>query len=255
MSIGNRNGNQPARIRAEQMGVRFLFDRNRRVATKTMARFRRRGDEIWGLRDVSFSIGRGEGIALIGPSGAGKTTLLRLIAGILAPDSGRIEVAGRVGSLLSPEAGLLNVLTGRESARLLAVLAGLSRAEAAAALEEIREASGLGAAFDRPVSAYSEGMRAQLGFAVAEQARPQIILLDEVHEALDERFRLRVERRCEATLAGGGIVVAAGHDHPLLERFCSRALLFREGRLVDDGPFDRIAGEYARATASQAEAR
>ncbi|MGZ4358797.1 MAG: ABC transporter ATP-binding protein [Gaiellaceae bacterium] len=242
-----------AGIRAEGLGVRFLFDRNRKVVTETMARFRRRGDSVWGLQDVGFSIGAGEGVALVGSSGAGKTTLLRLMAGILAPDTGSIEVSGRIGSLLSPEAGLLNVLTGRESARLLAVLAGMSRSEAVRSLEEIKAASELGAAFERPVSAYSEGMRAQLGFAVAEQARPQVILLDEVHEALDERFRMRVERRCETTLAAGGIVVAAGHDHPLLKRFCSRALLFRQGRLIDDGPFARIADEYAAAISERSQ--
>ena len=111
-------------IRAEGVGVRFLFDRHQRAVTPALARLRRRGTETWGLRDMDFTIGPGEGVALIGPSGSGKTTVLRLIADVLTADAGRFDVDGRVGSLLSTEAGLLGLLTGRENAALLGVLAG-----------------------------------------------------------------------------------------------------------------------------------
>ena len=231
-------------IVAEGLGVRFLFDRDQQVVTPTLARLRRRVSEAWGLRDVSFSIGPGEAVALVGPSGAGKTTLLRVIAGVLSPDAGRLEVRGRVGSLLSIEAGLLGVLSGRENSALLGVLAGLSRREAGAVLEEVKARSGLGGSFERPVSSYSQGMRARLGFAAVEPAGPEILLLDEVHEALDQEFRGVVEVRARGILDGGGIVVAAGHDHPLLERLCTRAFLMREGRIERDGPFAELQAAY-----------
>ena len=233
-----------ARVAAERLGVRFLFDRQSRVVTETLARLRRQGSESWGLRDVTFELEAGDAVALIGPSGSGKTTLLRTIAGILAPDGGRIVVDGRVASLLSIDAGLMSVLTGRENARLLGVLAGLPRTEARRRLGTVHERTGLGDDFDRPVSSYSQGMRARLGFAVAEQIEPSILLLDEVHEALDHEFRAIVERRAAETVRQGGIVVAAGHDHPMLERLCSRALLLENGRLARDGPFEEVQTAY-----------
>jgi ABC-type polysaccharide/polyol phosphate transport system ATPase subunit len=231
-------------IRAENVGVRFLFDRQRNVVPPTIARLRRRGSETWGLHEVSFTIHAGDGVALIGASGSGKTTLLRTMAGVLHPDSGRLEVNGRVASLLSIEAGLLPVLSGRENAQLLGVLAGLSRRQTRAALEDVKARSGLEESFERPVTSFSQGMRARLGFSVADAINPEILLLDEVHEALDHEFRAVVERRAKEILDGGGIVVAAGHDHPMLERLCNRAFLMRAGVLQDDGEFDAVQRRY-----------
>jgi ABC-type polysaccharide/polyol phosphate transport system ATPase subunit len=172
-------------VQAEDVGVRFLFDRQARVVTPTLARLRRRGSETWGIRDLTFALKPGDTVALLGPSGSGKTTLLRTIASVFRPDAGTIEIGGRVASLLSIEAGLLPALTGRENCQLLGVLAGFSRRDARARLETIKAKSGLADAFERPIASYSQGMRARLGYTVAAQANPDIMLLDEVHEALD----------------------------------------------------------------------
>jgi ABC-type polysaccharide/polyol phosphate transport system ATPase subunit len=233
-----------ASIQAEEIGVRFLFDRYQRAVTPALARLRRATDETWGVKGLTFEIGAGEGVALIGPSGSGKTTVLRLIAGVFSPDAGRLQVDGRVGSLLSTEAGLLGLLTGRENASLLGVLAGMSRPEAEARLDRIKEATRLDDAFERPVLSYSEGMKARLGFAVAEHAGRDILVLDEVHEALDHEFRERVAERADAVRAAGGIVVAAGHDHPLLATFCDRALWLRDGHVEVDGDFEDVRRAY-----------
>jgi ABC-type polysaccharide/polyol phosphate transport system ATPase subunit len=233
-----------AAIVAENVGIRFYFDRQLRVTSPTLAHVRRGVTESWGLRGLDAAIAGGDAVALIGRSGAGKTTLLRAFAGILRPDEGRVTVRGRLGSLLSIEAGLLPRLTGRENALLLGVLAGLSRAEARRGVSDVAERSGLGRAFDRPVSSYSQGMLARLGFAVVDRAQPDILLLDEVHEALDHEFRARVQERAREILARGGIVVAAGHDHPLLEQVCNRALLVEEGRIAADGSFDEVVHAY-----------
>ena len=233
-----------ASITAENLGVRFLFDRQRRVVTPMLARLHRRGSEVWGLRGIDLDVGPGEGLALVGPTGSGKTTLLRTLAGVLSPDAGRLAVDGRVGSLLSVDAGLLAPLSGRENSLLLGVLYGLSRRDAQRALERIKERSGLREAFERPVSSYSQGMRARLGFAVADAASPSVLLLDEVHEALDHEFRAVVGQRARELRDAGGIVIAAGHDHQALAQMCDRAVLLVRGQVDADGPFDSVLARY-----------
>ncbi len=237
---------------ADRVGVRFWFDSHRRVTTPGRARLAFHPQTTWGLQDVSFGLGGGEGLALVGPSGSGKTTLLRVLGGVLAPDAGELSVRGSVGSLLSIDAGLTPTLTGRENAVLLAVLAGLSRSEAREALPEIEAEAALGEAFERPASSYSQGMRARLALAAAEQSRPGILLLDEVHEALDHEFRLRLVAHAEAILAAGGIVVAAGHDHEILSRLCNRAVWLEEGRVKADGAFREARDAYLKAHAAPA---
>jgi ABC-type polysaccharide/polyol phosphate transport system ATPase subunit len=233
-----------ASVAAHRLGVHFFFDRQHRVVTPTLARVRRRGTDLWGIRDISFSIGAGEGVALLGGNGTGKSTLLRAVAGVLPADSGRLERRGRVAALLSVDAGLMPTLTGRENCVLLSVLAGLSRRQARRSLAEIQERTALGDEFDNPVSSYSQGMRARLGFAVADQVSPDILLLDEVHEAIDHDSRAAVEERAQAILRNGGIVMAAGHDHTLLERLCRRALLLRGGSVAQDGDFADVRQTY-----------
>jgi lipopolysaccharide transport system ATP-binding protein len=235
-----------AQVAASGVGIRFLFDRERRVVTPALARLRRRGAETWGLHDIDLELRGGEGVALLGPSGSGKTTLLRVLGGIYYPDAGSLAIEGRVASLLSVDAGLLTLLTGRENAQLLLVLAGHSRRRARSELDVVEERSRLGASFDRPVSSYSQGMRARLGFAVADRSEPDILLLDEVHEALDHEFREIVRRRAEQIIASGGIVVAAGHDHPLLAQICSRAVFLAGGTVQSVGSFDDVRRIYLK---------
>ena len=233
-----------ASVTAQGVGVKFLFDRQRRVVTPMLARLHRRGSAVWGLRGIDLAIGSGEGVALVGPTGSGKTTLLRSIAGVLAPDAGRLDVRGRVGSLLSVDAGLLAPLTGRENSVLLGVLYGLPRREAQTVLDRIKERSGLEEAFERPVSSYSQGMRARLSLGVSEMFGASVLLLDEVHEALDHAFRAVLESHTHALCDRGGIVVAAGHDHPMLARLCSRGIWLEGGRVRLDAPFADVREAY-----------
>jgi homopolymeric O-antigen transport system ATP-binding protein len=209
-----------------------------------IARFRRLSGEIWALRDVSFEIGSGEGVALLGASGSGKSTLLRVISGVLEPDTGRLERRGRIGSLLSVQAGVMAALTGRENTLLLGVLAGMTPDQARAEMAEVQRRSRLDDQYEHLVGSYSQGMRARLGLAVIERTEPSILLLDEVHEALDHEFRDHVEAYGHDLLAAGGIVVATGHDHPMLERLCTRALLLEDGHLVADGKFTEVQRRY-----------
>jgi ABC-type polysaccharide/polyol phosphate transport system ATPase subunit len=234
-------------IAATGVGMQFFFDRHQRVVTPGEARIRGRGATTWGLRDVSFAIGAGEGAALIGPSGSGKTTLLRVLAGVYEPDRGRLEVRGNVASLLSVDAGLIQLLTGRENALLLGVLSGNRRRTVIRDLESVKDRSALGDAFEHPVLTYSQGMRARLGLAVAEELEPQILLLDEVHEALDHEFRAFLQDWAHRMIERGGTVVAAGHDHPMLSSLCTRAIWLDGGSVREDGEFDVVQPRYLAA--------
>ncbi|HEV2786834.1 MAG TPA: ATP-binding cassette domain-containing protein [Solirubrobacteraceae bacterium] len=231
-------------IEAENVGIHYLFDRQQRTISPTMARLRRSGGETWALRQLTFAIAAGEAVALLGASGSGKSTLLRTIAGVLEPDVGRLVTRGRVGSLLSVQAGVMSLLTGRENTLLLGVLAGMTPHQARGEMDEVKRRSGLGEHYERLVASYSQGMRARLGLAVIERTQPTILLLDEIHEALDHEFRDHVEAYAHDLVAAGGVVVATGHDHPMLERLCTRALLLQKGRLVADGGFTEVQHEY-----------
>ncbi len=234
-------------ISVHRAGVRFYFDRHLKVVTRAASRLRAHGSTKWGIRGVSVESAGGEGIALIGPSGSGKTTMLRLLARVYWPDEGTVAVRGRVASLLSIDAGLLALLTGRENAMLLGVLGGLSRRASRRSLESVKERSRLGDAFEQPVSTYSQGMRARLGFAVAEQTEPEILLLDEVHEALDHEYRAVVAEHARRLVEAGGVVVASGHDHQMLERLCTRAIHLDTGSVRNDGPFKEVQQAYLAA--------
>jgi lipopolysaccharide transport system ATP-binding protein len=155
-----------------------------------------------------------------------------------------MDVRGRVAALLSVEAGLMPSLTGRENALLLAVLAGMSRERARRSLDDIERRSGLGTAFDLPVSSYSHGMKARLAYSVWAESVPDVIVLDEVHEALDHEYRSFIAQDMAARRAAGAAVVAAGHDHAMLELLCDRALLLEHGRVSSDGRFADVVRHY-----------
>lgn len=238
-----------ASVKADNLGVRFLFDSQQHILTPIRAKLSFRVSETWGLRHVDFELQGGQGVALLGATGSGKTTLLRCLAGVMPADEGRIVVDGTIASMLSIDAGLIPSLTGRENATLLGVLAGLSRAESRERMEEMKERTRLGESFERPASSYSQGMRARLAFTAATLVPPDLLVLDEVHEAFDHEFREVLEAKALDVIAGGGILVAAGHDHHILSRFCERALYLEQGHLKGDGPFGQVRSDYLGAGA------
>ena len=240
-----------AQVALERVGVRFDFDRRNRVVTPVLAKVRRIRASAWGLRDVDLRLEPGAGLALVGPTGSGKTTLLRILAGVLPADEGRVAVRGRVGTLLATEVGLQAMLTGRENSLLLGVLAGLSIAETRARMDEIATRAKLGDAFGRPIHTYSQGMRARLHLAAIQSVSTDLLLLDEVFEALDHEFRGIIEAYARDLRERGGIVVAAGHDHAALERICPRAMWLERGRVRAEGPFAEVIPAYRAAPSLQ----
>ena len=200
--------------------------------------------ELWALQDLSFEVPVGEALGIIGPNGAGKSTLLKLIAGITLPTAGRIEVRGRVASLIEVGAGIHPELTGRENIFLNGTLLGMSRPEIAAKFEAIVEFAELAPFIDMPVKRYSSGMFVRLGFAVAAHLEPDILLVDEVLSVGDLAFQRKSSERMRQLLGAGHTVLLVSHNLPVIQSACERVLLLTEGRLVATGPADEVVRRY-----------
>jgi ABC-type polysaccharide/polyol phosphate transport system ATPase subunit len=202
------------------------------------------------LKDVSFELAPGESLGVIGANGAGKSTLLNLGTGLAQPDSGRIEVNGRVGALLELGAGFHPDLTGAENLRINAALNGLSRRETAARFEEIVEFSGVREFLDEPLRTYSSGMTMRLAFSVLVHTDPDILLIDEVIGVGDQEFSLKCLERIRKFQREGKTILLASHALELVASMCQRAIWLDHGRVVKAGPAQAVATAYQSAHAS-----
>ena len=199
---------------------------------------------FWALHDVSFNLYAGETLGVIGRNGAGKSTLLQLLAGILEPDRGdKIAKPLRI-SLLSLQAGFLGHLNGWQNAVLSCMLLGLKRDEIEACKEEILAFSELGDFIYQPVRSYSTGMRARLGFSVAFQIQPDVLLLDEVLGVGDEAFREKSSTAMRNRIRSDATIVLVSHNAPTIERLCDRVVWIDDGRSVMEGKPDEVLSAY-----------
>ena len=201
----------------------------------TRKEHRREVQEIWALEDVSFEVAEGEVLGVIGPNGAGKSTLLKVLTRITNPTAGRVEIRGRVGSLLEVGTGFHPELTGRENIYLNGAILGMKRREIQAKLPEIAEFSGVESFMDTPVKRYSSGMYVRLAFSVAAHFEPEILLVDEVLAVGDAEFQARCLGRMETFGASGRTVLFVSHNMQAMAQLCDRALLldawaYRAGR-------------------------
>ncbi len=185
---------------------------------------------VQALSDLSFEFARGDRIGLVGNNGSGKTTLLRVLSGIYEPVRGRLEVSGRVSSLLDLSLGMDHEATGLENIVLRGVLMGLPPVAIQAKVNEIAEFSELGDYLSMPIRTYSSGMLLRLAFAVSTSVAPEILLLDEWLSVGDAAFRDKAERRLLELIESSAIMVLASHDESLIRRFCSRMLRLEHGR-------------------------
>lgn len=201
---------------------------------------------FWALKDVSFTIRRGETIGIIGNNGAGKSTMLKLMAGISGPTRGRVNVNGRASSLIELGAGFNPELTGRENIYLNGAVLGMLRQEIDASLEEIISFARVGEFLDRPVKYYSSGMYARLGFAIAANADADIILTDEILAVGDAAFQRQCIQRFQE-LQRSATIVLVSHDLPKVKEVCSRVLWMNRGRLECDGDPELVVEAYLRS--------
>jgi len=216
---------------------------------RQLRRFRRRSEEFWAVRDVSFKVERGESLGIIGHNGAGKSTILKLLANITAPSAGEIRISGRLSALIEVGSGFHPELSGRENIYLSGSIMGMRRREIDSKLDSIVEFAGVRQFIDTPVKRYSSGMYVRLGFAIAAHLDPEILLLDEVLAVGDAAFQAKCMARIKELEAGGTTIVFISHDLTAVERLCQRVILMRHGEIALEGRPRDVIKDYHQAAA------
>ncbi|MGJ3510088.1 ABC transporter ATP-binding protein [Enemella sp. A6] len=236
-------------IVADNLGVEFYRSRKRRLSLREMVlkgRSTAPKETFWALRNVSFSVGAGEAVGLVGANGGGKSTLLKMIAGVLIPDEGTVEVRKGVAPMIELTGGFLGDLSARENIYLTAGLHGLSNEEIDERFESIVDFAGpqVRAGLDMPFRHFSSGMQTRLGFSVITTLDEPIVLVDEVLAVGDRAFREKCYTRMEEMLAYGRTLFFVSHSEADLKRFCTRGLYLKNGHLAADGDLNEVIDQY-----------
>ena len=203
-----------------------------------------RPEAFWAVRDVSFDVGRGEIVGVIGHNGAGKSTLLKILSRITEPTSGHAAIRGRVASLLEVGTGFHPELTGRENVFLSGALLGMKAAEIRAAFDAIVEFAEVGKFLDTPVKRYSSGMYVRLAFAVAAHLKPEVLLVDEVLAVGDAAFQRKCLGKMSDVAQGGRTVLFVSHNMAAVANLCSRCLLLHKGEVAYFGDTEEAVRRY-----------
>jgi ABC-2 type transport system ATP-binding protein len=201
-------------------------------------------ESLWALDDVSFEIGQGEVFAVVGPNGAGKSTLMKVIAGVLPPTSGRVVVRGLLSPMIELSGGMNPEMTGRENIVMFGVLLGRDPAYMRERVGPISEWAELTEFLDVPMRNYSTGMVARLGFAIATDVKPEILLVDEVLAVGDEAFRRKSNERLEELMEGGTTVVLVSHSLPTVRNMADRVMWLDHGRIKMIGDAETVVQAY-----------
>ena len=203
-------------------------------------------NEFWALKDVTFSVERGDRVGILGLNGAGKSTLLKVIAGVFKPTEGTVKKSGKVAPLIELGAGFEKEYTGAENIYLNGALLGYSREFIQEKYDEIIKFSELGEFIDVPVKNYSSGMRARLGFSIATMVSPEILILDEVLSVGDAKFRKKSEKKIMDMFDDGVTVLFVSHSLEQVRRLCNKAMILDHGKLIAYGDIKEIADYYEK---------
>ena len=202
------------------------------------------GNFVWALKDINFTLKKGDRIGILGTNGAGKSTLLKVIAGVFKPTEGKVVRNGRIVPLLELGAGFDKEYTGRENIYLYGAVLGYSKEFIDSKFEEIVKFSGLRKFLDVPLKNYSSGMKSRLGFSIATIVEPEILILDEVLSVGDAKFRKKSEKKILSMMDKGVTVLFVSHSLAQVQRICNKAMILENGTIRNIGDVDEIAAEY-----------
>ncbi len=237
-------------VSVQNVSMMFRLSRNREYRVKeyllNVLRGRLAYEEFWALRDVSFQLERGESLGLIGANGSGKSTLLKLIAGIMRPTEGKVQVRGSIAPLIEINGGFDRTLSARENIYLTGAMHGHTRAYMESRFDEIIAFAELEKFVDVPVANYSSGMLSRLGFAIATLSNADIVIADEVLSVGDARFRKKCEARMQDMLDEGTTILFVSHSAAQVEKVCRRAIWLEKGRVRMDGPSREVCRAYSQ---------
>jgi ABC-2 type transport system ATP-binding protein len=223
---------------------RLYHEKNQYLKTAVMRGGRSKHEDFWALRDISFEVPHGEAFGIIGSNGSGKSTMLKCLAGILAPDRGKMQADGRVAALLELGAGFHPDLSGRENISLNGAILGMSKREIDSKFDDIVGFAGLEKFIDIPVKNYSSGMVVRLGFAIAINVEPEILIIDEVLAVGDEEFQQRCFQKIEQFRREGRTIIFVSHGLAQVSQFCHRAMWLEKGVVQSIGPAYQVVSEY-----------
>jgi ABC-type polysaccharide/polyol phosphate transport system ATPase subunit len=239
-----RNGE----IRIREVGISYRLYREKVTTLKEAVvqgfRHLRSAEIFWALRHVTLNIAPGESIALVGHNGSGKSTLLKTIAGVLQPSEGEVLVQGRISPMIELGAGFDSELSGRDNIYLNGALMGFSHKQIEAKFDRIVAFSELGDFIDMPIKNYSSGMYARLGFAIAQDVEPDLLIVDEVLAVGDERFQEKCKARIRDFRSAGITFCYVSHSFEAARELCPRAAVLHHGRLAFDGPTEQAWERY-----------
>jgi ABC-2 type transport system ATP-binding protein len=234
-------------ITVQDLGIKFAVNRRRRLELKNLFIAGREAigeGDYWALRHVTFNIAQGESVGVVGRNGCGKSTLLRLIAGVMLPDEGEVEVNGGVGAMIELSAGFVGDLTARDNVYLISALHGFTREQTDERFNEIIRWAGVGQFVDTPVMHFSSGMRARLAFSIVTRMEEPILLVDEVLAVGDKAFRRKCGRVIERMLGDGRTMLLVSHSENDLRRWCTRGIYLRRGEEPLQGTIEEVLDAY-----------
>lgn len=245
-------GENKLALEVNDVSIKFNLSKEKLDSLKEyMIKFLKRQikyDEFWALKNVSFTLNKGDRLGILGLNGAGKSTLLKVIAGVYKPTTGTVKKHGKIAPMLELGAGFDPQYTGRENIFLYGAVLGFSKEFLKSKYDEIVAFSELEKFIDVPLKNYSSGMRARLGFAIATIVEPEILILDEVLSVGDAKFKKKSEARIMSMFDKGVTVLFVSHSLEQVKRLCNKAIILEQGQIVASGDVEEVAEIYEQKT-------